>query len=49
MCLTVCVFKRRCFSSVDASSGIIGHDDSEPNRCALQLEFILSANKISII
>ena len=37
----VCVFELRGNHSANASSGVMGHDESEPNQCALALGFIL--------
>lgn len=41
VCVCVCVrFGHRGFPSANASSGVMGHDESEPNQCALPLGFI---------
>lgn len=41
LCLCVSVFELRGNHSANASSGVMGHDESEPNKCALPLGFIL--------
>lgn len=40
LCVCVCVFEHRGYHSANTSSGVMGHDESEPNQCALPLGFI---------
>lgn len=38
--MDVCVLEHRGFPLANASSGVMGHDESESNQCALPLGFI---------